>query len=69
LAQKSSPEKGGFFVALSLSSIADPWMGFQGFRGEMKLNLIFFLFDILILMIYPIAFFVGKMRQIFRIKG
>ena len=35
----------------------------------MKLNLIFILIDILILVVYPFAFLVGKMRQIFKNKG
>lgn len=34
----------------------------------MRLNLIFALFDLTILVIYPFAFLAGKVRQIFKIK-
>ena len=34
----------------------------------MKLNLIFALIDLTILVIYPFAFLAGKMRQILRFK-
>jgi hypothetical protein len=43
-------------------------MGFRVIRGAMKLNLIFVLIDLLILVVYPFAFLAGKMRQIFKIK-
>ena len=34
----------------------------------MRLNFIFLLIDILILVVYPFAFLWGKMRQIFKVK-
>ena len=34
----------------------------------MKLNLFFILIDLIILVAYPFAFLLGKMRQIFKIK-
>ena len=34
----------------------------------MKLNLIFILIDILILVVYPFAFLMGKLRQISKFK-
>ena len=37
--------------------------------GEhMRLNFIFLMIDLLILVLYPFAFLWGKMRQIFKVK-
>jgi hypothetical protein len=35
----------------------------------MRLNLIFILIDLTILIVYPFAFLAGKMRQILKVKG
>ena len=43
-------------------------MGLCIFGGNMKLNLIFILIDILILVAYPIVFLAGKMRHLLKIK-
>lgn len=45
-----------------------PVDGFFVFGGDMRLNFIFLLIDILILVVYPFAFLWGKMRQIFKVK-
>jgi hypothetical protein len=37
--------------------------------GEMKLNLIFALIDIAILVAYPFVFVAGKLRQIFKVTA
>ena len=43
-------------------------MEFRVFGGAMKLNLIFVLIDLMILVVYPFAFLAGKMRQILKVK-
>ena len=43
-------------------------VGVLSFGGAMKLNLIFLLIDLTILVIYPFAFLGGKLRQIFKFK-
>jgi hypothetical protein len=37
-------------------------------KANMKLNLIFILIDILILLAYPFVFISGKIRQLLKIK-
>lgn len=55
--------------ARSIRRNADIGTGFRLFGGAMKLNLIFLLIDLTILVIYPFAFLGGKLRQIFKFKG
>jgi hypothetical protein len=42
--------------------------GFRIFGGAMKLKLIFVLMELAILVLYPFAFLVGKLRQISKFK-
>jgi hypothetical protein len=45
-----------------------PQNGVPSFGGTMKLKLIFVLMELTILLIYPFAFLVVKLRQIFNFK-